>query len=116
MAEPNKYAKNANIEAESKLSTVKAIGAFVLMILGLIGLAMEVFNDAGLVPKLLGKLFESYTNMLLIPVIIGVFWFFNKISASPSADSTKKTGNIPMYLMMAIGAYYLFKLITTGGF
>lgn len=36
--------------------------------------------------------------------------------SSGSKSETKKSGDVPMYVMMLIGAYYLFRLITTGSF
>jgi len=65
---------------------------------------------------MLGKLFESTTSMMMIPVIIFVLWLLNRWMSSASKSETKKSGDVPMYVMMLIGAYYLFRLITTGSF
>jgi hypothetical protein len=35
---------------------------------------------------------------------------------SPNKAETSRSGDLPMYLMMGAGGYYLFRLITTGGF
>ncbi|HEY0563670.1 MAG TPA: hypothetical protein VGD04_10105 [Methylophilus sp.] len=113
---PNKYAKNSKIKPDSPIDTVKSIVAFGLMILGIIGIAMELFKGGGMVKTAFEKLFESSTSMLLIPVIILALWLFNKWASSPSKSEKRKAGDIPMYVMMAIGAYYLFRIITTGGF
>ncbi len=113
---PNKYAKNAKIKPDSKLDTIKSIIAFGLMILGIIGIAMEMFKGGGVLKTLFEKLFASTTTMLLIPVIILALWLFNQWTVSPSKSETRKAGDIPMYVMMAIGAYYLFRLVSTGGF
>ncbi len=40
------------------------------MLIGIIGIAMEVFRDDGWLKALLAKIFQSSTNMLAIPVII----------------------------------------------
>ncbi len=114
--DPNKYAKNAKIDPNSKLSTVMSIVSFLLMVLGLIGLGIEFFKEGGLIKSLFGKLFESTTGMLLIPVIIFAAWLFNRWTSSPSKTEKSKAGDIPMYVMMAIGAYYLGRIILTGGF
>ena len=86
------------------------------MLIGLIGITMEMFRDGGWVKTLFGKIFQSTTTMLSIPVIILVLWLFNRWVSSPSKSETKKSGDLPMYIMMAIGAYYVFRLITTGSF
>lgn len=114
--DPNKYLKNKDIQAESKLSVLAAIGRMSLMLLGIVGIAMEFFSDDGILKKILGKLFESTTSMMMIPVIIFVLWLLNRWMSSSSKSETKKSGDVPMYVMMLVGAYYLFRLITTGSF
>jgi hypothetical protein len=85
-----------------------------LMIFGIIGIAMEFFKSDGLLSTLLSKLFQSTTTMLFIPVIIFVLWLLNRMMSSSKKGETNKSGDLPMYVMMAIGAFYLFRLITTG--
>lgn len=112
--EPNKYLKNKDIEPESKLSVLFATLRMGLMLAGIVGLAFELFRDNGLFSQGLSKLFESSTTMMLIPVIIFLMWLLNRWFSSPNKSETKKSGDLPMYIMMAIGAYYLFKLYSTG--
>jgi hypothetical protein len=114
--DPNKYAKNAKIDPNSKLSTLMSVVSFLLMLLGLIGLGIEFFKDGGVIKSFVGSLFESTTGMLLIPVIILAGWLFNRWTSSPSKTEKSKAGDIPMYIMMAIGAFYLLRILTTGGF
>lgn len=114
--DPNKYLKNKDIQAESKLSVLAAMGRMGLMLLGIVGIATEFFSDDGVLKKVLGKLFESTTSMMMIPVIIFVLWLLNRWMSSSSKSETKKSGDVPMYVMMLIGAYYLFRLATTGSF
>jgi len=114
--DPNKYAKNAKIDPNSKLTIIISIVSFLLVLLGLIGLGIEFFKDGGLIKTLFGRLFESTAGILLIPVIIFAGWLFNRWTSSPSKTEKSKAGDIPMYLMMAIGAFYLFRIIFTGGF
>ncbi|MDX1915044.1 MAG: hypothetical protein SFU55_05625 [Methylophilus sp.] len=114
--DPNKYAKNDKIKPDSPFSTIKSVISLLLVIIGIIGVAMEFFKEAGIFKTILGKLFESTTSMLWIPVIGVAFWLFNKWTSSPSKTEKRKAGDIPMYIMMAIGAFYLFRIMTTGGF
>lgn len=117
--DPNKYSKNADIKADTLLKTLLSVGSMLLMLLGIVGLGIELFKDNGIFSQILGYLFQSTGTMLLIPVIILVLWVLNRlISAGPGAGAseTKKSGNLPMYIMVAIGAYYLYRLATTGGF
>jgi len=114
--EPNKYIKNKDIQPESKLSVLYAVIRMGLVLAGIIGIAMEMFREDGWISKLFGKLFESTTSMMFIPVIIFAAWLFNRWISAPSKSETKKSGDIPMYIMMAIGAYYLYRLLSTGSF
>lgn len=114
--DPNKYIKNKDIQPESKLSVAAAIGRMGLMLIGIAGVAVEFFKDDGVLKEILGKLFESTSSMMMIPVIVLVLWLLNRWMSSGNASETKKSGDMPMYLMMLIGAYYLFRLITTGSF
>ena len=108
--DPNKYQKNANIKADTPLQNAISVGSMILMIAGLVGIALEFFKDDGWISKLFGFLFRSTGTMMLIPVIALVLWLLNRmISAPPGADQTKKSGNLPMYIMMAIGAYTIFQ-------
>lgn len=114
--DPNKYIKNKDIKAESALSSIAAIGRMGLMLVGIIGIAMELFRDDGWLKAALSKLFELTTSMMFIPVIIFAMWLLNRWMTSPNKSETSKSGDLPMYVMMLIGAYYSFMLLTTGSF
>lgn len=114
--EPNKYLKNKDIQPESKVSVLVATIRMGLMLVGIIGIATEMFRDNGWISKILGKIFESTTTMLWIPVIIFGLWAANRWFSSPNKSETKKSGDLPMYLMMAVGVYYLYQLYTSDFF
>ncbi len=112
--EPNKYAKNADIKADTPLKTIISAVGMILMLVGLAGIAMEFFKDEGWLKTAIAWLFESTTRMMFIPVIIFALWLMNRMMSSTNPNESKKSGNIPMYIMMAIGAYYVFRFVTTG--
>ena len=114
--DPNKYAKNADIQADTLVKTLISVGGLILMLIGLAGIAMEFFKDGGVLTKALSWLFDSTTHMMFIPVIIFVLWLANRMMSSTNPNESKKAGNFPMYIMMAIGAFYVFRFVTTGGF
>ena len=114
--DPNKYSKNADIQADTPLKTIISFGGMILLLIGIIDIAMEFFKDDGWLKTALGWLFESTSHMLFIPVIIFVLWFLNRWMSSAAKGEKKKSGDLPMYIMMAIGAFYVFRLATTGGF
>lgn len=113
--DPNKYAKNQSIEPESKFKTIQAIVSFLLMLIGLVGIAVEFFRPSGGLHLVLGFATQSTFNMILSGFIaIGLFVFHRYIS-HVKAENNKKAGNAPMFFMMVIGIYYVIRLISTGG-
>lgn len=114
--DPNKYTKNKDIQPESKLSVLFATLRMGLMLAGIVGIGVDIFREDGILSSLLGKLFESTTSMMFIPVIIFAAWLLNRWFSSNNKSETKKSGDLPMYVMMIIGAYYLFRYFSTGSF
>ena len=111
--DPNKYLKNKDIKTESKFSVLIAMVRMGLVFAGIAGIAMEFFKDDGLLLKTLGWLFDSTTHMIFIPVIIFGLWLLNYMISAKGKGEIKKSGELPMIIMMAAGAYYLFKLVTS---
>lgn len=114
--DPNKYSKNANITPESHVSSIFAMLRMGLMLVGIFGITFELFRENGWISKLLGDLIDSTANMLLIVVALLGLWLLNRIFSSPGKSETTRAGDIPMYAMMAVGAFYIYRLITSGGF
>lgn len=106
--DPNKYKGNENIKPETLLQTLGSVGSMVLMLIGIAGLAMEFFKEDGLLGKVFSFFFKSTGTMLLIPVIIFVLWLVNRWISTPSKNETKKSGNLPMYIMMLFGVYFIY--------
>ncbi len=114
--DPDRYSKNAYIEADTPVKTLISAAGLMLVLISLVGIAMEFFKDGGWLKTALGWLFQSTTHMLFIPVIIFVLWLLNRWMSSGAIGVKKKSGDMPMYIMMALGAFYVFRLIITGGF
>ena len=114
--DPNKYAKNKDIQADTLLKTLSSLGGILLVLIGLIGIGLEFFKDGGWLKTAFAWLFESTTHLMFIPVIIIAGWLFNHFISSSAKGEKKKSGDSPMYVMMLIGAYYVYRLVTTGGF
>jgi hypothetical protein len=112
--EPNKYAKNADIKADTPLKTIGSAVGMLLMLLGIAGIGLDFFKEGGWVKTAFAWLFESTTRMMFIPVIIFALWLMNRMMSSTNPDESKKSGNIPMYAMMGVGLYYIYRFISTG--
>lgn len=106
---------NNRSKPDSLLATLVAVGQFSLVLLGLIGLSVEFFRDNGWLKQLLSKLASSPAGLASIPIAIVAVYFLNRWLVSASHGTTSK-GDLPMYIMMAIGAYFLFNLVTSGSF
>ncbi len=114
--DPNKYSKNAKINPESLPSVVLASLRMGLMLVGIFGITFELFREKGWLSKLLGDIFNSTTSIFLAALAVLGLWLFNHWISKPRTSETTRAGDMPMYAMMAVGAYYLYRLLTTGGF
>ncbi len=101
-------------KSDNLLSTLAAVGRIGLMLIGLVGIAVEIFRDNGLLKQFLGKMFDSSYWWLYILMTVAVFYFLNRLTTTSDGKASAGKGNLPLYIMMAIGAYFLFRLITTG--
>jgi len=107
--DPNKYKQNADIKPDTLLKTITSVGSMLLMVIGLIGIATDFFRDDSWILDMFAWFFQSTGRMLLIPVVLFIFWLLNRWISSPNKDTKKKSGNLPMYLMVLVGAYYVYK-------
>lgn len=101
-------------KADSLLDTLLAVGRVGLMLIGIAGIAYELFRENGLLKHWLKSLFsstEGLTGAVAIVFILYLFWRW--LNAAPDGNATKR-GDIPLYAMMAIGAFFLYRLISTG--
>ncbi len=99
---------------DNLISTLAAVGRIGLMLIGLIGIAVEIFRDDGLLKQLLGKIFSSSMGIVYVVVGIAVLYFLNRWMSTSDGKASSGKGDLPLYVMMAIGAFFLYRLITTG--
>ena len=105
---------------ESLLSVLKSIGEFVLLVLGIVGIAVAIFHDQGLLRKLFTKLTEAAFSSSItavvgaIMVLVVLKLWYNSVFST--AENSTALGNFLMRAMMLFGAYMLYRLLTTGSF
>lgn len=114
--DPNKYAENKKLKPSSPIHLIRSIAEFILILFGIAGISYEFFKESSIFRSFIASLFDSTTSMLLIPVIGVAFWLFSKWTASPTASEKPEIGNIPMYVMIVIGAFYVYRLVSVGYF
>lgn len=101
-------------KADSLVDTILAVGRVGLMLVGIIGIAVEMFREDGLLKRWIKSLFSSTEGLMTAVVIaVVVYFFWRWLNAAPDGKASKR-GDIPMYAMMAVGAFFLFRLFTTG--
>lgn len=112
----SKPARTPENQPESLLATLLAFLRISLMLIGIIGIAVHLFSDEGWLSRLAGWLFSSTWTMLSIPLIILGLYLANRWLTTPKRGELSKRGDIPLYIMMAIGLFFLFRLADTGSF
>ena len=105
-----------NIKPDSLFETIMATFRMGLCLLGIVGLSVETFRDNGWLKRALSSLFKSDTVLIAIPLIFIGLFLANRLLSAPTNDKNKWIGDLPLYLMMGIGAFFLFKLVSTGSF
>lgn len=97
------------------LDDIKTYLTFVLILIGIAGLSMDVFKDGGFLERALGVVWDAETRhpMLMIPTIGGTLLLVSiflrgGLAPSKSSDNGSRLADIPIYLFMASGAYYLY--------
>lgn len=113
---PGKKEKVSTEKPESVLSVIKAGTQFVLMVFGIVGLAILIFSGDGLLATMGGKLLDLDSRafvgiaLALVAFYVAKIWFEKTFGKSSAAVA----GSLAMYLMMAVGAFFLYRLLTTG--
>lgn len=99
---------------DTLFATLAAVGRFTLVVLGLIGISVHVFRDGGWLNQLLGKVFSSNAWLLVIPLALVVIYLVNGWLSSAPKNKPYTRGDIPLYVMMGVGAFFAVKLLSTG--
>jgi hypothetical protein len=102
-------------KSDNLIATLLAIIRVGLLLIGILGLTLSIFRDDGWLSQFLGKIFSSSMGLASIPLIILAVYLINRWITPPTGKASSR-GDLPLYIVMAIGAYYLFRLMTTGGF
>jgi hypothetical protein len=98
-------------KADNLIETLLALGRLSLMIIGILGIAFEAFKENGLMSILLSKATASTTSMVVSGIIIIAIYLINRWLSVTDGNKSQK-GDLPMYLMMAIGAFFIFRFIS----
>ncbi len=111
-----KYQKNKDIKPDTLLQTIVSVGRLILVLLGIIGIAIEFFKDDGWLKQTLSKMLNSDIGLWWILIVAVILYLFNRWMNSVSMGKASKRGDLPLNVMMLVGAFFLYRIITTGGF
>lgn len=99
---------------DSLLQTIVAVIQVILVIIGLLGISFDIFRDHGILKQLLGHMIKSQLGLASIPVLLIGLYIANRAMSSPTDGKESFIGNMPLYLMMSVGLYYVYQYATTG--
>jgi hypothetical protein len=103
-------------KSDNLLSTLAAVGRIGLLLIGLVGIAVEIFRPNGWLKQLINKIFDSSMGIVYVLGGIAVIYILNRWMATADGKASSGKGDLPLYIMMAVGAFFLYNLITTGSF
>ncbi len=99
---------------ESVLPLVVALGQFVLIVIGIIGLTAAIFREDGLLASAADRLLSVDAVSLLITLAVaGVALYFihRRLERRYEKSVARFYGTLATYAMMALGAYYLIRYL-----
>lgn len=110
-------AMNKPVKTDTIVDVILAVGQVVLIVIGLAGISVQLFSDRGLLTGLLHKLTMLHPATILAAIVslIVIFSLVKKMFKATKGDrSTSAYGNLLMYMMMGIGAYFVLLFLNTG--
>ena len=99
---------------DNLFATLTALCRLGLVLIGLIGIMVHVFRESGWLNHLINKVFTSTAGLLVMPVMLAVLYVVNRWLSSAPEKGSYKRGDIPLYIMMGVGALFLAKLLFLG--
>ena len=96
---------------------VQSFVVIVLILSGISGVSYHMFKEGGWLGKILGAFWDVQTGnpVVAIPVTIAVL-FIGKMwyDHNRAKGHTSRAPDVLIYIVMAAGAYFLFRLATEG--
>ena len=112
--DPNRYSKNRTIRPDSPWQIVQALFTLGLMVCGFIGIAVHVFGSNQGPMDWVQWVMASTINMILTAAGLLAAFAFHRYITHISSQQRRSASNLPVYAMMLIGAYFIYRLISTG--
>lgn len=112
--DPNRYSKNRNIRPDSGLKILQALLTLGLVVFGLLGIAVHLFSNESGPADWLQWLMASPMNMVIAVATLLALFVFHRYISHLTNQQRRSASDFPVYVMMLLGAYFLYQLLTTG--
>jgi hypothetical protein len=110
----NRYSKNRTIKPDGAWQILQALLTLGLMVCGFIGIAIHVFgSDNGPADWLQWITASAWNGALTAIGLVSAFAFHRYITHT-STQQRRSASDLPVYAMMLLGAYFIYRLLTTG--
>ncbi len=114
MTKYDDYKKNKDIKPDSLLQTITSYIRFGLLVIGLIGLTIKLFQENGWLGQFLNYIANSSMGLVSFIAILAALYGINQWMTPTNPNQASKRGNLPMYMMMALGAYFSYQYLING--
>lgn len=112
--DPNRYSKNRDIRPDSGWKILQAVLTLSLVLCGLVGIAVHLFSSESRPTDWLQWLMASPMNMVLAIITLLALFVFHRYISHLSNQQRRSASDFPVYVMMLLGAYFIYQLLTTG--
>lgn len=112
--DPHGYDKNQKIQPDSPWQTLLALVTVALIICGLVGIAVHLFGSDSTPYDWWRWITASPLNIAVAVLGAIVVIGFHRYITHISNKQRRNASNLPVYAMMLVGAYFVFRLLTTG--
>lgn len=113
-----KYDKlKSNKKPDNLLSVILSVGQMLLVLTGLVGIAIQFFRDKGWLKTWLSKLMNTSMSTLVIalPVmLLGYLIVQAWMDSHSERESSNMIADIMLYVMMLVGAWFIYNFLTAG--
>jgi len=111
-----KYQKQKS-NSSTLLTTILAFVQVGLVIIGLIGVSMRLFEDKGWLQQWLTSIMDAkFGNLIVGAVLLFIGGYLLRSWMAGSEGKQGMVADAMLYLMTGVGMYFVFHIVTEGGF
>lgn len=106
--------KQRTIRLDSPWQVAQALLTLGLMLCGLIGIAIHLFGSDLAPGGAYAWIQASPLHIILVLMIAIAALLFHRYITHISNQQRRFATNLPLYLLMLLGVYFIYRLLTTG--